>query len=280
MIEDFVDFSQETFKTSQGQLIENSCPFFADILESSVNLPSHEMPIFFFSVSKCLDIQWHHFISFRKYNTSIVITKFITWYCHSTWWILDFQFTWYSKFKKWLISILSVSNSFCTHYVLFMLIRFPKRSLLQPPVIFPDNFFDQPKVAKRPFVIYTNPITPLLTKMYRNFGVPYGYGESSEFSMEGVDETPWFLFCLKIFDKVYTCNLVCRLELAFPYLFCQKIVKIRKSIFCYTLCILSIVSKFWGRAYIMASKWRLTQTHGTILVSMERRDSLVANERL
>ena len=53
----------------------------------------------------------------------------------------------------------------------------------------------------------------------------------------------------KIFDKIYACNLVCRLELAFPYLFCQKSHENRmflrsfgqKSIFAYILCILSVI---------------------------------------
>ena len=45
----------------------------------------------------------------------------------------------------------------------------------------------------------------------------------------------------KIFDKVYACNMVCGLELAFPYLLCQNAHKNRmflrfvsqKSIFAY-----------------------------------------------
>ena len=63
--------------------------------------------------------------------------------------------------------------------------RLPKGGLLHPPVIFPNNFFGQPKVAKRLYVIYNNPITHLFTEMNRILGVPYGQGESSKFSVEG-----------------------------------------------------------------------------------------------
>ena len=53
----------------------------------------------------------------------------------------------------------------------------------------------------------------------------------------------------KIFDKIYACNLVCGLELAFSYLFWQKSRENRmflhffsqKSIFAYSLCILSVI---------------------------------------
>ena len=43
-----------------------------------------------------------------------------------------------------------------------------------PPVNFPRQLFWEPKVVKGLYVIYTNPITNLFTKMNRNFGVPYG----------------------------------------------------------------------------------------------------------
>ena len=53
----------------------------------------------------------------------------------------------------------------------------------------------------------------------------------------------------KIFDKIYAYNLVCRLEVAFPCLFCQKLRENRmflrffsqKLIFAYSLCIFSII---------------------------------------
>ena len=72
-------------------------------------------------------------------------------------------------------------------------------------VIFPNNFFGQPKVAKRLTVIYTNPITHLFTKMNRNLGVPYGQGESSKFSEEGgglVKLHDSYFAYNKIFDKI------------------------------------------------------------------------------
>ena len=39
---------------------------------------------------------------------------------------------------------------------------------------FPDYFFGQPKVTKRLYVIYTNLITHLFTKINPYLGVPYG----------------------------------------------------------------------------------------------------------
>ena len=56
----------------------------------------------------------------------------------------------------------------------------------------------------------------------------------------------------KIFDKIYACNLVRRLELTFPYVFYRKFHEnrmflrffSRKLIFAYFLCIFSICSKF------------------------------------
>ena len=126
---------------------------------------------------------------------------------------------------------------------------------------FPNNFLGQPKVAKRVYFIYTNPITHLFTKVNRNLRVPYGYWELSKLS---VGEGWWnsmilILPIIKIFDKKYAYNLVCRLELAFLYLFCQTFCENRmflrflaeKSIFVYSLCIFAICSQFWGRVYIM-----------------------------
>ena len=75
--------------------------------------------------------------------------------------------------------------------------RPPKGVVVATPLDFSKPLFLQPKVAKWLYVIYTNPIMDLFTKMNRIFGVPYGVGESWKLSVEGRDgETPWFLFCL------------------------------------------------------------------------------------
>ena len=87
----------------------------------------------------------------------------------------------------------------------------------------------------------------------------------------------------KIFAKIYACNLVCSLELAFPYFFAKipwkshvsKIYFSRKLIFAYYFCIFSICSKFGGRAYIMTSNWRHTQKDG-IYFHINGRTRLIA----
>ena len=65
----------------------------------------------------------------------------------------------------------------------------------------------------------------------------------------------------KTSDKIYACNLACRLELAFSLLILLKrlgkshvpTIFSRKSIFAYCSWISSIFSKFCGRAHIMTS---------------------------
>ena len=123
---------------------------------------------------------------------------------------------------------------------------------LKLPCDFLNNFSWQPKVTKLLFVIYTNPITHRFTNIHRNLGVSCRYGELSKALVEG--EGWWnsmilILTITKIFDKIYACYLICRLEKALPCLFCQishkelhvSTIFCQKSTFAYSLCKLSVI---------------------------------------
>ena len=71
----------------------------------------------------------------------------------------------------------------------------------------------------------------------------------------------------KVFDKIFACNLVCGLELAFPYFFCQTSLDncmflryfSQKSIFAFSLCILSMI--------VNIAKMSWARLHNDVLVT-------------
>ena len=71
--------------------------------------------------------------------------------------------------------------------------------MLQLPVFFSITaFFGQPKVSKRLYGNYNNPITHLFTRMNQNFGGAAWIGRFVKVVGIGGEggETPGFLFCL------------------------------------------------------------------------------------
>ena len=83
----------------------------------------------------------------------------------------------------WFVNSTILFEANCCDEQLYYQILNPRPSKrgVATPVIFPDNYFGQPKVAKRLYVIYTNPITYLSTNMNRN-GVVVWLGGVVKFS--------------------------------------------------------------------------------------------------
>ena len=76
--------------------------------------------------------------------------------------------------------------------------------------------------------LYTNPLTHIFTKMNRKGGGAVWVGGVIKVFGRGGwwNSMSLTLPITKIFDKIYACNMVCRLELEFFYFFTQNSVKI------------------------------------------------------